>query len=173
MHACSHPFPSLLPQAFHGKQHHSTVLSSSSNEKQTISRECLGFGERTLVSQVDRRSHFPGEEIFLGVQFWSGVFRWQTDAVLNRGYSNWVRSQTLDELFADMILNIGMPSTCYLFLYRPGSFPHECPWVVFFNIKKTAFAPYINCNSDPIHAIDNSIYVKRNRREKNHKVSKD
>lgn len=102
MHACSHPFPSFLPRVFHGKQHHRDILFSLSNEKQTILRVCLSFGERTLVSQVDRRSHFPGEKIFLGAQFWSGVFRWQTDAVLNRSYSNWVRSQTTVELFTDI-----------------------------------------------------------------------
>lgn len=122
LYACSHPFPSLLPQAFHGKQHHRNVLSSSSSEKQTISRVCLGFGERTLVSWVDRRSLFPGEEIFLGAQFWSGVFRWQTDGVLNRGYNNWVRSQTMVELFTDMISNRGRSSSHHVFLYRPSSF---------------------------------------------------
>lgn len=132
LHACSHSFPPLLPQAFHGKQHHRNVLSSSANEKQTISRVCLSFGERTLVSQVDRRSHFPGEEIFLGVQFWIGVFRWQTDTVLNRSYSNWVRSQTMEELFADMILNRGLSSARCLFSYRPSSCLHECPRLVFF-----------------------------------------
>lgn len=121
LHACSHPFPSLLPQAFHGKQHHRNILSLS-NENQTISRVCLGFGERTLVSQVDRWSHFPGEEIFLGAQFWTGVFRWQTKAVLNRCYSNWVRSQTMVELFTDMILNSGMSSSHCIFFIDQAPF---------------------------------------------------
>lgn len=57
------PIVSATGLNFHAKPNHRKRSFSSSEESETISRMCLGLGG-TLVSQVDRQSHFPGEEIF-------------------------------------------------------------------------------------------------------------
>ncbi len=57
------PIVSASGLNFHARQYHRKHSFSSFEESKTISRMCLGLGG-ILVSQVDRQSHFPGEEIF-------------------------------------------------------------------------------------------------------------
>lgn len=59
------PIVSATGLNLHARENHRKHSFSSSEESETILRVCLGLGG-TLVFQVDRQSHFPGEEIFRG-----------------------------------------------------------------------------------------------------------